>query len=102
MADTKSKAQDAPKTTSKGVTPNVLAAALTERLGRRVTAKRVRSIARDYIERFGPERTDRYMGHVYSAAEVGVIADHVAGSGRGEQGASKAEALAMLADQDEA
>lgn len=96
MADTKqtpAKATEQAKTA--GIVPNVLALVLTERIGRRVTAKRVRSVARDYVQRF-MERTG-YTAHVYTPDEAATIAEHIGGSGRGEHGADQAETARLLA-----
>jgi hypothetical protein len=52
------------------VTPNVLARSLTSSLKRTITAKAVRTVARDVLARFDKSRHPAYQGHEYTASEV--------------------------------
>lgn len=61
------------KTTAAVITPNALARTLSASLKRDVTAKMVRSAARDRIARFDKVEHPEYQAHVYNAAEVKVL-----------------------------
>ena|ERR1035437_2285316 len=75
----------AARTTAQTQTPATLSRTLTTRLHRAVTAKAIRSFARDSIARFGD---DKYTAHVYTTAETKAI--ETAFAKRGER--SKAQA----------
>lgn len=52
------------------VTPNALARTLSSALRRTITAKAVRTVARDTLARFDKTKHPEYQGHSYSATEV--------------------------------
>jgi hypothetical protein len=52
------------------LTPNAAARSLSVALKRPITAKAVRTMARNTIKRFDKTLHPEYQGHVYSAAEV--------------------------------
>jgi len=76
--------KDAPKDAAPKTDPRINARTLsriaTERLGRNVTDKRVRSVARDTIDRFGD---DAYTAHAYTPAEAASLLASLASKGRG-------------------
>lgn len=80
--------------TVQGISARTLASIASQRLGRKVTDKRVRAIARDTIERFGD---DAYTAHAYTPAEAAGIVTHLAGSGRSASSMSAADAATALA-----
>lgn len=80
-------------TTSKGISARTLASIASKRLGRTVTDKRVRSVARDTIERFGD---DAYTAHAYTPDEAAGIIEHLRGRGRGVATMTADEASAAL------
>lgn len=58
---------------SNTVTPNALAASLSKRLGRTITAKMVRSVARESLSAYDKARHPAYQSHEYGADAVRVI-----------------------------
>ena len=80
-------------TTSKGITARQLARIASKTLGRDVSDKRVRSVARDTIERFGD---DAYTAHAYTPDEAAGIVEHLRGRGRGAPAMTDDEATAAL------
>lgn len=74
----------------------------TATLGRPITDKRVRSVARDVIDRYvaaesGGQRAG-YTAHAYTLPEVRTIMDALAGKGRGGPTADLGDLTAALAD----
>lgn len=58
---------------SQTVTPNALARTLSARLKRTVTAKAVRTVARDTLARFDKTKHPAYQGHEYSVTEAATL-----------------------------
>lgn len=82
------------------VTPNAMARTLSAKLHRTITAKAVRTVARDSIARFDKTKHPAYQGHEYSAAEQAALLRtfQTRGSrGRAEPAAPKAKAKATRA-----
>ncbi len=79
---------------AKGISARTLARIATERLGRATTDKRVRSVARDTIERFQDEA---YTAHSYTPAEAAGLLAAMSAKGRGGASMTDDEASAAIA-----
>lgn len=108
MADkpTADKAQTAPEAASaaqtpakvsKGISALTLARIASERLGRKVNDKRVRSVARDTLARF---QDGEYTPHAYTPAEASALLATMSAKGRGVGTLTDAEASAAIAELD--
>lgn len=99
------KAQDAPAVAvaapkvAQGISARTLARIATERLGRPVNDKRVRSVARDTLDRF---MDDAYTAHAYTPAEAAALLGSLSSKGRSAASMSDADAEAAIAALDAA
>ena len=99
-------AQDAPQTDALRMDARTLALLIGDPqdsahglgLGRKVNDKRVRSVARDTVDRF-VNRTG-YTAHAYTVAEARAIVDAMAGKGRGAPTVNADAVRAALTAQD--
>ena len=86
------------------VSANAAALALSETLGRPLTAKQVRDMARDVLPEHDKTTHPAYTGHAYDAAQLAALREAFAARGsRGRGGANDADAArAMLAPKPDA
>jgi len=92
------KTQDVPA--SKGKPPAISARTLARiasgRLGRDVTDKRVRSVARDTLARFDKGDHPDYQAHAYTPDEAAALLGALASKGRGAGTMGEADAVAAI------
>lgn len=67
---------------SNTVSPNALAASLSKRYGRTITAKMVRTVARDTLAAFDKVKHPEYQSHAYTADQARRIAEVFAARGQ--------------------
>lgn len=63
-------------------TPNAVAHDLSRTLKRTITAKAVRTVARDVLARFNKDAHPEYQSHAYSAGEVATLRKTFEGRGQ--------------------
>jgi hypothetical protein len=97
------KAQDAPqdapasKPSKPGaISARTLARIASGRLGRDVTDKRVRSVARDTLARFDKAEHPDYQAHAYTPAEAADLLAALASKGRGAGTMGESDAVAAI------